>query len=71
MFWAVKIQFMKTSSWFSPEVMQLADEVVHHENTSCMEGDHVEKIITDTARTISLCANNARGWKRQDGNVVP
>jgi len=34
---------MKTSAWFSTETKQEADEVVYHDNTSCKDGDTVEK----------------------------
>jgi hypothetical protein len=35
---------MKTSPWFSTEVEEQKDvEPVHHDNTSCMDGDSIEK----------------------------
>jgi len=36
--------FMKTSPWFSTEAEQDKETVpVHHDNTSCMDGDSIEK----------------------------
>jgi len=35
---------MKTSPWFSTETKECADEkAVHHDNTSCLEGDNISK----------------------------
>jgi len=35
---------MKTNPWFSTEVQEPSEaKAVHHDNTSCLEGDLVEK----------------------------
>jgi len=35
---------MKTNPWFSTEVLtRTKEEPVHHDNTSCMEGDTITK----------------------------
>lgn len=51
---------MKTSPWFSTEIKPQVDEVVHHDNTACMEGDEVEKNYhrygTDNRPLCKQCA---------------
>lgn len=34
---------MKTSPWYSTEVLETPEEPIHHDNTSCMDGDNIQK----------------------------
>lgn len=34
---------MKTNPWFSTEILEKPEDMIHHDNTSCMDGDNVEK----------------------------
>jgi hypothetical protein len=52
---------MKTNPWFSTEAEQLNDVApVHHDNTSCMDGDNVGKNFhrygTDNRPLCKQCA---------------
>jgi hypothetical protein len=39
-----KVSLMKTSPWFSTEAKESPnDEEVHHNNTTCMDGDNIGK----------------------------
>ncbi len=52
---------MKTSPWFSTEVEQgVSEKEVHHDNTTCMEGDNIGKNYrrygTDNRPLCKQCA---------------